>query len=196
MSSSIKLMLETLQQVSCVHFMVILCTNTVNVHFGACAYASTEGRVCDPRWWKQPITATPLSVPKTIPGGSTLAVCTQFPPKLHDVTFSTHSNPLRVVLCWRCTLFQNICFTFFVSISKFSFPELGKLTNSISYDGVTSESRLQKKNQKTQKKVRTLAKKEVCQKRSCTLKRTFKVLYMCRITIWIFNNYLTFRRDP
>ena len=36
-------------------------------------------------------------VTKTILGGNTLAVCIQFPPKLHDVTFGRRSNPLRVV---------------------------------------------------------------------------------------------------
>ena len=33
---------------------------------------------------------------KTILGGSTLAMCYNFPPKLFDVTFRRSKNPLRV----------------------------------------------------------------------------------------------------
>ena len=49
---------------------------------------STESRLCDPRRWKQGMMAASLYVPKTIQGGSTLAVCSHFPPKLHVIMLS------------------------------------------------------------------------------------------------------------
>ena len=43
-------------------------------------------------------------MPKTILGGSTLAVYTYFPPKLHDVTFCRHNNALsNVFICFSLT---------------------------------------------------------------------------------------------
>ena len=45
--------------------------------------------------------AAALSMPKTIPGGSSLAVCTDFPQKLHvcyDVTFSRLATLLEMLL--------------------------------------------------------------------------------------------------
>ena len=74
------------------------------VTFQAMVLLSTESRVYDPpsekllRWQHHFI------VTKTIPGGSTLAVCIHFASKLYDLTFSRHGNPLSVDLVVHCPM--------------------------------------------------------------------------------------------